>query len=223
MESPGPEEDYFTKLEMLKDVRQKTIQAEKMKLHLKEMMGELSNEDKTLQDYQTEIDLLIQEKMAHVEELRLIHTDINTMENLTKQAKSARQKLVDEVRKAYNEYLPLKEELNDMRSAIGVKIIEESDTLSVIPHLEDSQVAETKAAAPSESLDQSMRMNLAGGNSTCVKLSLTKPSVRPQQPAPMKSCQSCHQLIHRNAPICPLCKAKSRSRNPKKAKRKTDF
>ncbi|KAI4889537.1 hypothetical protein NFI96_005763 [Prochilodus magdalenae] len=36
------------------------------------------------------------------------------------------------------------------------------------------------------------------------------------------ACLSCHQQIHRNAPICPLCKAKSRSRNPKKPKRKPD-
>ena len=43
------------------------------------------------------------------------------------------------------------------------------------------------------------------------------PSFR-QQPPPMKSCLSCGQQIHRNAPICPLCKAKSRSRNPKKPK-----
>ncbi|KAI0987880.1 hypothetical protein GJ496_011213, partial [Pomphorhynchus laevis] len=26
------------------------------------------------------------------------------------------------------------------------------------------------------------------------------------------TCQSCHQQIHRNAPICPICKAKTRSR-----------
>jgi len=43
-----------------------------------------------------------------------------------------------------------------------------------------------------------------------------------QQPPPMKSCLSCHQQIHRNAPICPLCKAKSRSRNPKKPKKKNN-
>lgn len=41
-----------------------------------------------------------------------------------------------------------------------------------------------------------------------------------QQPPPMKSCLSCNQQIHRNAPICPLCKAKSRSVNPKKPKKK---
>ena len=48
------------------------------------------------------------------------------------------------------------------------------------------------------------------------------PAAFRQQPPPMKSCLSCHQQIHRNAPICPLCKAKSRSRNPKKPKRKME-
>ena len=43
-----------------------------------------------------------------------------------------------------------------------------------------------------------------------------------QQPPPMKACLSCNQQIHRNAPICPLCKAKSRSRNPKKPKKKSE-
>lgn len=59
--------------------RQKTIQFEKMKLGLKEVIEEINNEDNSLQDYQAEIEMLIQEKMAHVEELRLIHTDINTV------------------------------------------------------------------------------------------------------------------------------------------------
>ncbi|CEF60407.1 Zinc finger, RING/FYVE/PHD-type domain and Zinc finger, C4H2-type family-containing protein [Strongyloides ratti] len=40
------------------------------------------------------------------------------------------------------------------------------------------------------------------------------------QSPPMKTCQSCLQQIHRNAPICPMCKSKSRSKNPKKPKRK---
>lgn len=40
-----------------------------------------------------------------------------------------------------------------------------------------------------------------------------------QQPPPMKQCMTCNQQIHRNAPICPYCKAKSRSRNPKKPKK----
>ena len=32
---------------------------------------------------------------------------------------------------------------------------------------------------------------------------------------PMKACASCQQQIHRNAPICPLCKARSRSAHSK--------
>jgi uncharacterized paraquat-inducible protein A len=52
--------------------------------------------------------------------------------------------------------------------------------------------------------------------------SILPPPAFRQQPPPMKACLSCNQQIHRNAPICPLCKAKSRSRNPKKPKKKTD-
>ncbi|TMS34584.1 hypothetical protein L596_002144 [Steinernema carpocapsae] len=42
------------------------------------------------------------------------------------------------------------------------------------------------------------------------------------QSPPMKTCQTCLQQIHRNAPICPMCKSKSRSKHPKKAKRKAE-
>ena len=34
-------------------------------------------EDKCLREYQSEMEQLLQEKMSHVEELRLIHADIN--------------------------------------------------------------------------------------------------------------------------------------------------
>ena len=59
--------------------RQKTIQFEKLKLHLKDLLGEAEEEKHTLGKFKNEINLLLQEKMAHVEELRLIHTDINTV------------------------------------------------------------------------------------------------------------------------------------------------
>ena len=63
--------------------------------------------------------------------------------------------------------------------------------------------------------------NNGGGNGGITPLPNPPPPFRyQQQPPPMKSCLSCHQQIHRNAPICPLCKAKSRSRNPKKPKKK---
>uniref|UniRef100_A0AC35TKV4 C4H2-type domain-containing protein n=1 Tax=Rhabditophanes sp. KR3021 TaxID=114890 RepID=A0AC35TKV4_9BILA len=42
------------------------------------------------------------------------------------------------------------------------------------------------------------------------------------QSPPMKTCQACYQQIHRNAPICPMCKSKSRSKHPKKPKIKKE-
>ena len=55
----------------------KTIQLEKMKSRLKNELDTVDSEERCIQDYRTEMDLLLQEKMAHVEELRLIHADIN--------------------------------------------------------------------------------------------------------------------------------------------------
>jgi len=49
---------------------------------------------------------------------------------------------------------------------------------------------------------------------------VAQPAFRYTQLPPMKTCLSCQQQIHRNSPICPLCKSKSRSRNPKKSKKK---
>ncbi|XP_015788909.1 zinc finger C4H2 domain-containing protein [Tetranychus urticae] len=61
----------------------------------------------------------------------------------------------------------------------------------------------------------------SGSSSNLVERSQNRSSFC-QQPPPMKSCLTCFQQIHRNAPICPNCKAKSRSRNPKKPKRKPE-
>ncbi|OQV22274.1 hypothetical protein BV898_03777 [Hypsibius exemplaris] len=41
-----------------------------------------------------------------------------------------------------------------------------------------------------------------------------------QRTPPMKKCPTCGNDIHRNAPICPICKSKSHSKNPKKSKKK---
>ena len=57
--------------------RAKTLQLEKLKSKLKTEIDGTENEEACLQEYRAELDLLLQEKMAHVEELRLIHADIN--------------------------------------------------------------------------------------------------------------------------------------------------
>jgi len=52
---------------------------QKIKSRLKMEFEALESEEKHLKEYKQEMDLLLQEKMAHVEELRLIHADINVV------------------------------------------------------------------------------------------------------------------------------------------------
>ena len=50
---------------------------EKLKSQLIQELDAAEKEGKLLKDYKAEMEALLHEKMAHVEELRLIHADIN--------------------------------------------------------------------------------------------------------------------------------------------------
>ncbi len=52
---------------------------EKLRLRLFHEVDSVENEDKCLAEFRREMELLQQEKMAHVEELRQIHADINAV------------------------------------------------------------------------------------------------------------------------------------------------
>ena len=56
-----------------------------MKSKIRDEFRQTEFEAKSLADYKAELEQLVQEKMAHVEELRLIHADINMMESIIKQ------------------------------------------------------------------------------------------------------------------------------------------
>lgn len=91
------ERAVFAKLEALKEIRYilifcilcvirkinifrgKTIQLEKLKARLVFEVEAQDQEEKCLSEYKQEMDLLLQEKMSHVEELRQIHADINAV------------------------------------------------------------------------------------------------------------------------------------------------
>lgn len=60
-------------------LRAKTLQLEKLKSRIVKEMETTDQEEKCLQEYKQEMDLLLQEKMSHVEELRQIHADINAV------------------------------------------------------------------------------------------------------------------------------------------------
>jgi hypothetical protein len=69
----------FTKRKKINNSRAKTIQLEKIKNRLVLEIESQDQEEKCLSEYKQEMELLLQEKMSHVEELRQIHADINAV------------------------------------------------------------------------------------------------------------------------------------------------
>ncbi|XP_033607490.1 zinc finger C4H2 domain-containing protein [Cryptotermes secundus] len=102
-------------MEARKEIRAKTLQLEKMKLRIIHEVEATEQEDKCLSEYKQEMDLLMQEKMAHVEELRQIHADINAMGNVIKQAEESRNRALNTAKRIHEEYRPLKLDIDDMR------------------------------------------------------------------------------------------------------------
>jgi hypothetical protein len=62
--------------------RMKTVQLEKIKLRIINQVENSDAEEKCLGEYRRELELLMQEKMSHVEELRQIHADINAVSDV---------------------------------------------------------------------------------------------------------------------------------------------
>lgn len=52
---------------------------EKLKIRIVREVENSDQEEKCLGEYRREMELLLQEKMSHVEELRQIHADINAV------------------------------------------------------------------------------------------------------------------------------------------------
>ncbi|XP_065225903.1 zinc finger C4H2 domain-containing protein [Planococcus citri] len=249
----------LSKLEAIKEIRIKTLQLEELKNKILHEVEVSDQEEKCLTEYKQEMDLLLQDKMSHVEELRQIHSDINAMENVIKKAEEARNTSLERAKRIHEEYQPLKFELDRLRQDIlGLERLpelheEEKDLKPELfaggyferpfkcpewypPVCESVMMASFSQAAHVHAFQPPTTSFLPHVPHPLHLLPTTSklPETRPvppaplpgppptfrQQPPPMKSCLSCHQQIHRNAPICPLCKAKSRSRNPKKPKKK---
>ncbi|CAL4144758.1 unnamed protein product [Meganyctiphanes norvegica] len=249
----------YMKLEALKDIRSKVVTVERLRGRLAQEVELVQAEEASLAEYRSEMELLLQEKMAHVEELRQIHADINAMESIIKSAEELRNKSLDHVRRLYDEYVPLKQEVGRMAvQQLGhdvnlPNLAPEDDPVppEITSSLSHSFFDKPGGGGGGGGVEWSMDHEELRGTGLGIsalppafmspqapslnplRTQLHKPDQRPlppppgppapafrQQPPPMKSCLSCHQQIHRNAPICPLCKAKSRSRNPKKPKKK---
>ncbi|XP_061713979.1 zinc finger C4H2 domain-containing protein isoform X2 [Cydia pomonella] len=205
------EREIYHKLEAMKEIRNKTITLERLKRSILTEVRSGDAEGRCLAQYKREMELLQQEKMSHVEELRQIHADINAMETVIKQTEESMSRKLSAASRLHEDYRPLKAEVDLLRrQCLGLERLPE------LHEEEGSPVTPDRFPALSAAAPRAVPF-LAPAP---VRKPPPPPPAFRQQPPPMKSCLSCHQQIHRNAPICPLCKAKSRSRNPKKPKKK---
>ncbi|CAH0720288.1 unnamed protein product, partial [Brenthis ino] len=239
------EREIYHKLEAMKEIRNKTITLERLKRSILNEVRSGDQEGRCLAQYKREMELLQQEKMSHVEELRQIHADINAMETVIKQTEESMSRKLSNASRLHEDYRPLKAEVDLLRrQCLGLDRLPDLHEEEGSPITPDRFPAATRAlpaggvGGPVGGVGGSVGGVGAVGGAFLAPAPRKPPpppafrSANPgldqdfltvslrQQPPPMKSCLSCHQQIHRNAPICPLCKAKSRSRNPKKPKKK---
>ncbi|CAG9133300.1 hypothetical protein JYU34_017379 [Plutella xylostella] len=217
------EREIYHKLEAMKDIRNKTITLERLKRSIVNEVRSGDRESRCLVQYKREMELLQQEKMSHVEELRQIHADINAMETVIKQTEESMSRKLTNASRLHEDYRPLKAEVDQLRRrCLGLERLpdlhEEEGTLITPDRFPPLAAPPVRSVAsflpPAPRKPPPPPPAFRSLDTDYLNVSLR------QQPPPMKSCLSCHQQIHRNAPICPLCKAKSRSRNPKKPKKK---
>ncbi|CAF1171023.1 unnamed protein product [Rotaria sordida] len=257
------------KLDVIKELGEKQNQLQRIQTNLNQNTDLVTRENQVLREFRKELDMLVQERMSHIEELRLIHADINIMETTIKQAEEERTKILHESKRLLKDYQPMKEQINKLREMLNLEKIpdNEDDEAALItmqfiaqqpidhdpitsnrnshsstttstsdntheqhhslitPYIHSSQQTNNSInTGPISTGTSNNNQSQASGINVSKVLAgmgsnIDRSAFR-QQPPPMKTCQSCQQQIHRNAPICPICKAKSRSRNPKKPKRR---
>ncbi|KAG6460233.1 hypothetical protein O3G_MSEX011853 [Manduca sexta] len=95
--------------------RNKTITLERLKRSILNEVRSGDQEGRCLAQYKREMELLQQEKMSHVEELRQIHADINAMETVIKQTEESMTRKLSNASRLHEDYRPLKTEVDLLR------------------------------------------------------------------------------------------------------------
>uniref|UniRef100_A0A1I7SVA9 C4H2-type domain-containing protein n=1 Tax=Bursaphelenchus xylophilus TaxID=6326 RepID=A0A1I7SVA9_BURXY len=157
--------------------------------------------------------------------------DINHLEDLVKTVKS--KQITDRgVLKEKFEKLRKDQKSANQRLADVNLENEKIDVLEAPKWLKDKQSTSVDPQAMTNQNIFQMLMpqgasHLLGMNPMLISLQRTAalqyPGITPRRigedPSKSKKCLNCSQLIHRNAPICPFCKTKSVSRNPRRYRR----
>ncbi|CAI2326375.1 unnamed protein product [Caenorhabditis sp. 36 PRJEB53466] len=215
---------------------------------LLEEIGELENTERFIKETAKTIDELNQEKEEHSEIIQLINKDKGVLEREIAEAESEKKEREAKIQKKYEMLLKLMEQTNERLKESGIDVaLSQEDLPQTNIKIEPSTASATPilTGMPTPFANFNLSKLFQQPPNNCFQFleqlggfAPTPPTqfrapphmaaamqshqlrVTDHQSPPMKTCQSCFQQIHRNAPICPMCKSKSRSKNPKKPKRK---
>ncbi|CAI5443456.1 unnamed protein product [Caenorhabditis angaria] len=220
------------------------------KNELIEELSELENTEKFIKETSKTIQELNKEKEEHSEIIQMINQDKQDLEKEIESAETEKKERESKIMKKYEILLKLMEQTNEKLKESGIDFeIKEEDLPQTNLKKNEPVASQILAGTPGlpapfngfnfkqlGSLIHPMFLEHIPGFPTtqptpqshfrppnhlanAIQQHHLKAATDHQSP-PMKTCQSCFQQIHRNAPICPMCKSKSRSKNPKKPKRK---
>ncbi|CAI2326387.1 unnamed protein product [Caenorhabditis sp. 36 PRJEB53466] len=177
----------------------------------------------------TELDL---ERRNHAEELRQINQDINTLEDITKSTTNELEKRKRKITVTLAEVDGLREFINGKLAAMNIlhKLEPSEEELryqrtSGRPNSSQELISADDPRIPAflqcflQNTGSSQPVMNVDGTPNLVNRHRMPPSF--VAASKMKICENCGANIHRNAPTCPMCKMKTRSKNPKKKSKRT--
>ncbi|VDM77423.1 unnamed protein product [Strongylus vulgaris] len=178
---------------------------------LNEVREHLANCRKTEEDLENE-------RKSHAEELRQINQDINQLEDILKALRSERETKKVRLTQQMEELKIAMEHANEsIRAADIINVtFEEGDS---IPREFLEGFLNASSVKPSIT-----SLSFLGSQFRFLPAltMATAPKPPSQDMSKMKTCEACGAQIHRNAPTCPMCKTRSRSKNPKRARKRDD-
>ncbi|VBB34895.1 unnamed protein product [Acanthocheilonema viteae] len=185
------------------------------------------------------------ERRSHADELRQINQDINHLEDIFKSLKNETDSKKESITRKYRE---IERDLSRTNEILCESGIPETDLLTnemlfpsqfndvidnnaanhlalttplVLNQLSHLSFLEMLNRHRNHILEASDRILCTSSGNVAATAAASMTTIMPaiSEPAKMKKCLSCEQLIHRNAPICPRCKAKSRSKYSKRSRK----
>ncbi|CAB3411197.1 unnamed protein product [Caenorhabditis bovis] len=204
------------------EIRQEVLEVEKLENHIKNCA--------------TTREELENERKSHAEELRQINQDINVLEDMAKALKTEkenrREKVTNGVRAVQSSRIDANSALKTLKIEDEIeKSIEEdkygppptpaTNPQICVPSIFNVALTSANPMTWFSSLLHSQLTSAANPSTSGDQHLINRNRMPPQfvEASKMKQCEHCGAKIHRNAPTCPMCKMKTKSKNPKKKKK----